>query len=122
MYLEEYLKKFTFPQKFYSDEISKDSNQSLIVVHGAANKIKSGVYEHDLAVKAGAEGSLVLTYKNNNLKFPNDNHSLDNYHDLKNKFNNLKLDEDDVIIIVFGKNKADAENGALTIALELIDN
>ena len=122
VYLKKYLKRFTLPQKFYSDEISQDSAQSLIVVHNVASKIKSGIREHDLAVKAGADGSLVLIYKNNNLKFPGNDHSLDNYPNLKNKVSDLKLMEDDAIIIVFGKTETDAENGALAIALDLTGN
>ena len=68
----------------------------------------------DLAVKHGAEGALILEFKDS-LKAPESGYEQD-YRELESLF---EFDNNDVLVIAFSKEKRKAENGALAIAIEL---
>ena len=92
-----------------------------IQIRGKADKIRFGIKERDTAVKAGAIGATVLTFKEGALGFPP---MLD---DISSKYPELtekileaySLVDGDVIIFVSAENKWRALGGALAAALSL---
>ena len=91
----------------------------MIIVHDSADKIKSGVEERDIALKTGAIGALVITFRNGNLGFPVRGIRLSDLKDLYGKLRRLDLRENDTIVISFADTYARAEDGAIAIALSL---
>ena len=67
----------------------------------------------DVAVKSGADGALILKY---NKKLTAAESDYDDFDEIENLF---KLEENDVLIIAFSNKKRQAENGALSVAVEL---
>lgn len=85
------------------------------IVGGFADKVSLGIEERDEAIKVGAEGATVLVFKDNELKLPDAELSIDE------KINSQLLDffqpnEGDVIIIATAEDKKTAERGALAAA------
>lgn len=88
------------------------------IVRGAAAKVRRGIEQRDEAIKAGASGATVLVFKNGKLQFP------DGLSKIKREIGDalieaLKPREGDVIIIGTGKDKVEAEMGALAAARSL---
>ncbi len=87
----------------------------------SAEKIKYGIEQRDAAVKAGADGALVLVRGKSGLRiagsrgFRKENESL--YEEIERK---LSPEEGDVIIIVFSKNLVAAESGAWAAAKTIV--
>jgi len=116
-YIKEYLEKFTSPIEFSSPDLKDfigENKASLIISHNASSRIRKGVEQRDTAIKAGADGAIILVYEDE-LRFPVSDISLPEF---KDKFFDLK--KGDVVILGFADNYADAENGAIAIALDLI--
>jgi len=113
------LKKFTQPKDFFSSDIS-DKKQSIVLVHGAAGRIrKGGVDERDVAVRAGADGAVILSFRQGKLRFPSDGFDAGRFPDLMLKLGSLDLSEGDVAVISFACSSIKAEDAALAVALEL---
>ncbi|MCX6695807.1 MAG: DUF4443 domain-containing protein [Candidatus Altiarchaeota archaeon] len=120
--LESMAKEFTRPIAFSSMDIS-EKQQSMVVVRNAADFVKSpGLDERDIAVRAGASGSVILVFDGGSVKFPSDDFSADKFVDLTAKLDSMKLKDGDVVVISFADSQNSAEDGALAVALELSRN
>ncbi len=90
-----------------------------ILIKSAAKKIREGLEQRDVAVRAGAIGCTTLIQKNSKIIFPAD------MYEVKKEFGNylkdrFKIKNNDVVIICFGHSKNIAEVAALTVALALV--
>lgn len=87
----------------------------------AAKKITCGYEERDTAIKAGASGATTLICKNSRLIFPDSNYPVSDavVKILREKF---AINDDDVIIIGTANTPEKAECGAVTAALNIINN
>lgn len=121
MFLDGLLVKFTQPKVFDSFDLACGSPKSAAIIHNASAKIKKGIDERDAAVKAGADGALILVYKDGKLRFPSDDGGLEELSETRGKLEQLKLEEGDVVAVSFGKDAASAEDGVLAVILELAD-
>lgn len=92
-----------------------------IQIRGKANKIRFGIEQRDAAVRAGAKGATVLTFKEGVLGLP------PMFDDLSSKYPELaakiletyNLINGDIIIFVSAENRWRALEGALAAALSL---
>lgn len=102
-------------------EITIDAYDCAIRIPFAAKKITYGYEERDVAIKAGASGATTLICKNGELIFPDSNCSVSSAvtKTLKEKF---AINNDDVIIIGTANTPEKAECGAVTAALNVINN
>jgi hypothetical protein len=91
-----------------------------VLAKGTAEKIRTGIEERDIAVSAGAKSALVLVARNGRIVFPDDNRfpDQDAVEPLKTLF---RVEDGDVMIIGSGSSPEEAEKGAVTAALELIE-
>ena len=91
-----------------------------VLAKGTAKKIGTGIEERDIAVSAGAKSALVLVARNGKIVFPDDDQfpDQDAVKPLKTLFN---VEDGDVMIIGSGSSPEEAEKGAVTAALELIE-
>ncbi len=90
-----------------------------IVVKNSAGKIRDGVEQHDIAVKAGAIGCTTLVRKNGRIMFPL------TWHEVKKEFadylgSHFAVKNNDAILICFGPSRAAAEEAVLAVALSLL--
>jgi len=92
-----------------------------VQVKGVADAIQNGIEQRDLAVKAGAEGATTVKVRGKRLLVPPD-FDLDEEKPEEASFlrDLFELDEGDVIIVGTAMNFHDAENGALSAALDLL--
>lgn len=83
-------------------------------------RITDGSNERDIAIKAGAVGATTLIVEGGSLVFPKSNYPVSRRMQelLKSKF---VLDEGDVIVIGTADTEQAAEEGAVTVALDLVD-
>lgn len=83
-------------------------------------RITDGSYERDLAIKAGAAGATTLIAKGTSLVFPKSNYPVSSrvHKLLDSKFN---IADGDVVIIGTADTDEAAEEGAVSVALDLID-
>ncbi|MFH1055935.1 MAG: DUF4443 domain-containing protein [Candidatus Altiarchaeota archaeon] len=93
--------------------------QSLVLVHSASEKVGDGVKLRDVALKAGADGAVILVY-DKGLVFPKSGLDLSDYPPAKEALSRLNLAEGDVLVIGFAKTQPLAEDGTLAAALELV--
>ncbi|MCQ2052475.1 MAG: DUF2111 domain-containing protein [archaeon] len=102
-------------------EITIDAYDCAIRIPFAAKKITYGYEERDVAIKAGASGATTLICKNGELIFPDSNYSVSSAvtKTLREKF---AINNDDVIIIGTANTPEKAECGAVTAALNVINN
>jgi len=91
------------------------------LVRSADQYIKNGREQRDAAVRAGAEGAIILTVKDDNLIFPGDNYPLDQFN-TESVRSTFVLGKGDVVIIGFAPSYNDAEKGAVTAALTVDDS
>lgn len=115
----EYLSKFTMPKDLHPDDLIKGF-KSIVILHSTSDKIKSGMEQRDLALSNGADGAMILIFKNKKLEFPTPSVKLSDFPETKKELDRLKLKEKDVVVISFAKSKASAEDGSIAIALDLI--
>jgi hypothetical protein len=116
--VEFYLKNFTMPELAELDAVS--GKACVMVLHKACNKITTGLNEREIAVRAGADGAILLKYVNGRLSFPCEDISLDSYPKTKAFLAGKKLAENDLIVIGFAGNVEKAVDGALGIVLHLL--
>jgi len=112
---------FARPVEFHSTDVP-GPKQSLVVVREAADRIrKIGVDERDVAVRAGASGSVIMVFKEGKVGFPSDHFDAGKFKDLEAKLASITLTENDVVVISFADSSTSAEDGALAVALALSD-
>jgi len=116
--VESILKKFSKPAVFSSPDLS-EGEQSLVVVYGAASRAGSGVALRDVALKAGADGAVLLVSEKGRLVFPGEGVWVRDYPTLAESLKDVSTRSGDVIVIGFAVNRALAEDGALAVALKL---
>jgi len=92
-------------------------HQSLIIVYGAAAKTGSPVVFRDAALKAGADGALILTH-NHTYRLPGVD--LNNYPETLKKLKKIPAGDGDALVVVFAQTPQKAEDGALAAALEIL--
>lgn len=100
----------------------KAGPESLVVhVHGVADRIESAMETRDVAVRAGASGAIILTYKNRSLGIPAAYPDLSqDYPDLtKHILRSFGLSDNDVLIVGFSEDRWRALEGALLAAVTL---
>lgn len=126
--LNEYLKKWTFPFKIYSNDIGKGKKIG-IIIHNIADKISyCGMKERDIAVRNGSDGALVLIYDEREkvffkrLKFPNDIYSIEDFPEFIEKIKNINFKDKDVLVVTFSDDYNISENAAIAVALRLTKN
>jgi predicted transcriptional regulator len=95
-----------------------------ILVRNAANAVRSGMEQRDMAIKSGATGATTLIYSGNKLSLPTReeriSETMPKLHDkLVAQF---KPKENDVIIVGCGENSEVAEIGAKMAAIKLLKN
>lgn len=121
--VEEYLRKFSMPREFGSNDLALNPGEfsSIVIVHGASNKFGSGIEQRDTARDAGATSIAILLYQEGILEFPTPEARLSQFPDSEKELEKMELREGDIVVISFGKSRASAENGAVAVALQLTD-
>ena len=112
------LKKFSFPKEISSEIIP--GRKVFLVVHNSASKVKKGIEERDISIKAGGKGAIILKFQKNKLKLPVPKTKFKDKNLLSEIMKNFNLKEGDVVVISFGDTVESAENSAIAIALNLI--
>jgi predicted transcriptional regulator len=94
-----------------------------VLVRNVKKKIKNGIEQRDVAVRAGAEGAITIVLEEEKLIIPKV--SSDFSRDYPKAFNqisqSMKPDCDDGIIIAYADSLLNAEYGALATAWSLLD-
>ena len=121
LFLGKLLEEFTKPQVFDSFDLACGSHKKVAVVRNASAKVKKGLDERDIAVKAGADGAVILVYKGGEIQFPADDAGLEELSETKAKVGELDLEEGDVVIISFAGDEIAAYDGVLAIIADLVD-
>ncbi len=120
-FIKDFLERFTEPVRLESFDLACGSPKYVTSVHDAAANIKKGLDERDTAVKAGADGAVVMIYKGGELKFPIHDSSMDELSETKRKVSTLDLSEGDVVVISFGKTELSAQDGLYAVVTDLIE-
>ncbi len=90
-------------------------------VSSSASMVRMGLEQRDSAIRGGADGCLVLVFKNNKLILPGGEGIENVYVDIFNGINeNFKLSEGDVVLVAFANTKRAAELGAFAAAKTLL--
>jgi predicted transcriptional regulator len=115
--------KMEFPVRIdandYTDRGSyKNKFDSAILVKNEAKKIRSGIEQRDIAVKAGAIGATTLTQKNDKITFPSKGLDVKKFGDYLRGF--FEINDNDVIVICSAPSYDIAEYAALEVGLSLI--
>ena len=90
--------------------------QTVVVVRNAGDGVNSVVGLRDTALKAGAYGALILVCEGGRLKYPGDVMG-----GRVPAIDDVGYGDGDVVVVGFAETLDKAEDGALAIALELID-
>ncbi|MFH1722311.1 MAG: DUF4443 domain-containing protein [Candidatus Altiarchaeota archaeon] len=108
-------------QDFNSADLSgQDKKQVLVIVKKGADNVASTVLLRDQSLKAGADGAVIIQKKKGKLIFPDDSTPLDGFPDLIEQLSGEELKNEDIAVVAWGDTTQLAEDGALTIALQLI--
>jgi len=93
-----------------------------VLVRDVAHRVRMGIEQRDMAIKAGALGATTLIFSSNKLAMPSSDEDIfkgiSSIHSML--ISKLNPKENDVIIIASGKSKTSAEIGAKTAALRLL--
>jgi hypothetical protein len=89
------------------------------LARNSAKKIKQGIEERDIAVRAGADGALVIVCSDAKLTIPGAPSSVESAL-LKELGEKLKPKTNDVVILAFSNSKAKAGAGAWAVVQTLI--
>ncbi len=103
----------SMPKKIVSQEIYPESKKIGVLVNNASN-LKNLYKLRDIAVKNKADGAIILKF-DGRLYAPESDYEQD-YKELEKYFD---FNNDDVLVIAFSDIIKNAENGALSIAIEL---
>ncbi|MFC2154578.1 DUF4443 domain-containing protein [Candidatus Altiarchaeota archaeon] len=118
-----FLEKLWIEGEFHSSDLSEQEKlQVLVIVKKIGGRVKSSVALRDQALRAGADGAVIIAQKKGDLIFPPDDTPIDDFPDLKGKLDQEELRAGDCAIICWAKTREVAEDGALTIALELLSS
>jgi DNA-binding MarR family transcriptional regulator len=117
--VEDKLKLMAKPVDFECADIVTEGLCSLVIVKGASKRVSGAVGLRDTALRAGADGAVILVY-NQGLVFPGSVMELRNYPKAEEKLGELALDDGDVVVIGFGGTQVKAEDGAVAVALQLL--
>lgn len=112
------LDKMSKPVDFHAPDLVSEGVQKLVVVYGAADRVGAGVRLRDTALKAGADGAVILVY-DGVLRFPDGGIDLQQYPEALERLNKLDLSVGDVVVVGFAASEHAAEDGALAVAVEL---
>ncbi len=93
--------------------------QSLIIAYSSSTQIDSAVGLRDTALKAGADGAMLLEYDGEKLIFPGHGMAFSEYPHAAAALQKLKLARGDVVIVSFSSSQKLAEDGALALAIRL---
>jgi len=90
-------------------------------VQSGADRVRSGVDQRDAAVKAGANGTIILTYKEGTLKIPGTSEDMCTLspEDSRRLLREFSLSEGDVILVSFAEEWWKALRGVLSAAFTL---
>jgi len=90
----------------------------VLQVQSAADKVRSGVDQRDAAVKAGANGTVILTYKEGTLRIPGTSEDMCTLspEDSRRLLREFSLSEGDVVLVSFAEEWWQALRGALSAA------
>ncbi|KXB02841.1 hypothetical protein AKJ43_00235 [candidate division MSBL1 archaeon SCGC-AAA261D19] len=88
------------------------------IVEGGAKKVRDGIKQRDEAIKAGAEGATILVIKGSELQLADQSAEVSKKVAAKIK-DYFHPQEGDAIVIGTGKNREEAERGALVAAKSL---
>jgi len=121
--VENYLNKFSVPGEFEASDLSINLGEfsSIVIVHRASNKFGSGIEQRDIARDAGATSIAILLYREGILEFPTPEARLSQFPDSEKELEKMELREGYIVVISFGKSRASAENGAVAVALQLMN-
>jgi hypothetical protein len=114
---EKMLKKMTKPVEFDSGGLV-GGVQSLVIVFGAASRVGSAVNLRDSALKAGADGAVILV-KDGNIRFPNGGMDLSTYPQALERLEGHRMRDGDAAVIGFADTLVKAEDGAVAAAMIL---
>lgn len=103
----------SMPKEIRLDYLYPELKKIGVVVKNSAALEKVYVLR-DIAVKSGAEGAVIFRFENK-LYAPESDYVHD-YGELESLFG---FNDNDVLVVAFAKEKRNAENGALAIAIEL---
>jgi hypothetical protein len=92
--------------------------QSVVVVRQAADRVGDGVALRDIALKAGADGAVVLV-NSGQLCFPGSGLSLKEYPTAMHAFEAIGSNPGDAIVVGFAASVSKAQDGALAVALKI---
>lgn len=117
--LKNYLSHFTQPKEADLGDLASGV-QSVVLVRDGLNRLKNILDLRDTAVRAGADGAVLLTYTGGRIDFAG-GMNLGDYSQAEEKLLGLGPKEGDVIVVGFGRTYVNAINGALAVVLKLIE-
>jgi predicted transcriptional regulator len=115
----------SIPKKVILDknELTKTEYSIAVLVRNVKEKIRKGIEQRDIAVRAGADGATTILIEDENLIIPSVSSDLSN--DYPEAFRQISQSmqpaSEDGIIVVYAKSLSKAENGVLAVAWSLID-
>lgn len=91
---------------------------TVLQVQSGADKVRSGVDQRDAAVKAGANGTVILTYREGTLRIPGTSEDMCTLspEDSERLLREFSLSEGDVVLVSFAEEWWQALRGALAAA------
>ena len=104
------------------NELTFAEHSVLVHVRGGAERIRSGLEQRDAAVRAGARGAITMIYRDDRLRLPGitDDAAQDYPTAYEQITSLLRLEENDVAIIVCADTPREAEYGAFAAAWTII--
>jgi len=110
------LELFTKPVCVDLPQLSDYSGQVAVVVRKAAGAVGSAVSLRDVALRNGADGALILVSEGGRLRYPGD--VMD---ERVPEVSGVDFSEGDVVVVGFSSTVSSAEDGALSVALKLVE-
>ena len=118
-FVAEKLKQMSKPQKMdLADFVN--GVKSALIVYGASDRVGAGVALRDTALKAGADGAVILEYLKE-LVFAGEKMNLNEYPMSKKELESLEMSAGDVLVVGFSGIYEKAEDGAVAAALRLVN-
>ncbi|MFQ6126644.1 MAG: DUF4443 domain-containing protein [Candidatus Heimdallarchaeota archaeon] len=105
--------------------IPKEYISAGFVVKGARQLVTSGIEQRDDVIRTGALGAIILIVDSIGIRFPSEEPNMIDYAtgdlDELQKTVSEHTKQGDVIVIGWGRNSFEAENGAITAAIKLLN-
>ncbi|MBD3387315.1 MAG: DUF4443 domain-containing protein [Candidatus Altiarchaeales archaeon] len=117
--VERLLERISKPVSVEVSDLVDSPHKSLVVVSSAIEGVGSGVGLRDVALRAGADGAVILVY-DGALRFPDSYLDLSDYPNSIFELDRLNFTIGDVAVIGFGGSQSSAVDGALAVALKLL--